>query len=322
MSLPASYKLRTLLPGELPLAVVSQDKLKALWHHVPWIDDVIGFHGKRFDQSCQAQLSRFCPGATIIFPNSFGAAWDLHQLGLPNLIGRSGQRRSLLIHHLLPRWKRKPGKDKHHEARKYLEFATACGYNGWDCRFPPLKGPCVDPEQDAIEAIVDDRSDILIIAPGAAYGPSKRWPVQYFNQVAQWWSEEGGTVIPVGTSKEAKIAEASIVNCRGASSLAGQTTLPQLMYVLRRAKCVLTNDSGVMHLAAALNCNGIALFGSTEPIATGPIGGRWIVLKQELPCSPCLQRTCYRKDLPYECLRRITPELVIEQISMMLQGDS
>ena len=121
----------------------------------------------------------------------------------------------------------------------------------------------------------------------------------------------------VGSESEIRIGDWVTAECPRSVNLAGKTTLSQLISILSRAKCVLTNDSGTMHLAAALNKMGVAIFGSTDPVATGPLGGQWIVLRQELYCSPCLKRTCYRKDTPYECLKSITPNTVIENIQLL-----
>ena len=317
MSLPASYKISTLVPKDLPLGIVCQNKLKRLWEQVPWVQKIFIFQGKRFDESCQGLLRQFNPGATIIFPNSLGSVLDLYLLGFPNLIGRTGQGRKFYVHHRLPRWKRRPGKDKYHEARKYLEIATSCGFSHWNCQYPALELKLTDSELNGIKSRIDFNEALLIMASGAAYGPSKRWSSENFNRVAQWWSESIGQVVTVGAPGEEAMADLSIANCHRSINLAGKTTLSQLMYVFKKATCVLTNDSGAMHLAAALNTKGVAIFGSTDPIATGPIGGQWIVLRKELFCSPCLKRFCYRKDCPYECLKTISPSMVIEKIKLI-----
>ena len=102
-------------------------------------------------------------------------------------------------------------------------------------------------------------------------------------------------------------------------NLAGKTSIAELMEILSRATCILANDSGTMHLAASLGKKGVAIFGSTDPIATGPLGGKWMLLNRNLFCSPCRKRVCYRNDRPYECLTSIEPKLAIESLQDLLQ---
>ena len=94
-------------------------------------------------------------------------------------------------------------------------------------------------------------------------------------------------------------------------SLAAKTSVSELIYLISKARLVVANDSGTMHLAAALKRDGIAIFGSTDEIATGPLRGRWIIHRKALNCSPCLERECNRTDNPYECLKTINASEVI-----------
>ncbi len=96
--------------------------------------------------------------------------------------------------------------------------------------------------------------------------------------------------------------------------------MAELVYLLRHARCVVANDSGVMHLGAALGLDGIAMFGSTDEIATGPLGNRWITLTHNLECSPCLSRTCPKDRNQYECLTEIHSAEVISCLQDLLAG--
>ena len=319
MSLPCIYKFTSLIPKTKKLHIVCPEKLISFWQSVPWIDACVPFKKKRFDQECQTSIKKLDPGAVLVLPNSFGSAWELKNLGLPNLIGRVGRGRKPLLNHRLPTWKRMPGKDQYHESRKYLELATSCGYSGWDLEFPDLILAGEDKGLPEI-SLLDNagKSTILVLAPGAAYGPAKQWPADFFNQVAKWWSSSLGPVVVVGTKKEMVLSESVIKGCKDSFNLAGKTSISQMMTIVAKARCILTNDSGTMHLAAALGKNGVAIFGSTDPIPTGPIGGNWVILKKELYCSPCLRRTCPRVDFPYECLQKISPRMAIEGIDKVL----
>jgi len=318
MTLPAIYKLKCLLPDKITLGIVSHEKLRPLWENIPWVDHIYTFANKRLDPDCIHAIKSMKPEVSVVFPNSFGSVWDIWNAGLTNIIGRSGRGRTLFLTHKLPRWKRKSGAGVYHECRKYLEIAMACGAEGWDCNYPSISAKLTDEESNDITAEIAHLKNILVIAPGAAYGPAKQWPVSTFSDVAKWWTESHGDVISVGSKNERDIAAQSISNCSRAISLAGKTTLSQLMYLLSKAKLVLSNDSGSMHVAAALGKKGVAIFGSTDPSATGPVGGQWIVHYKNVPCSPCFARKCKLEDNQYHCLNTITVEEVIASLTELL----
>ncbi len=93
--------------------------------------------------------------------------------------------------------------------------------------------------------------------------------------------------------------------------MAGKTSMKELKAILGSADYAIANDSGAMHLAAALGTNGIAVFGSTDPVATGPIGAVWKLFKTSALCAPCFQRICpLSPDEAYKCLKTISPEVV------------
>ncbi len=318
MALPGVYRLRNLVPPGGRTTVLAPAKFADLWRSAPWIDQVITFAGRRLSAAERRQVRAAEPGVSVVLPNSFGAAWDLWRSGGGYIVGRAGRGRTWMFRGRLPEWRREAGHDKEHEARKYLELAAACGSRHWHTDYPALEPQLTDEARAAMDALVPANERLLAIAPGAAYGPAKQWPVGYFNEVARWWTAQHGRVIVCGAPGEEAVAMSAIADCRGAASIAGKSSVAQLMYVLAGVDCVLTNDSGVMHLAAGLGKDGVAIFGSTDPVATGPLGGRWVVMRHPLPCSPCLQRTCRRTDAPYECLKTITPQNVIDSIECLI----
>ena len=315
MSLPATYQLRNTLPKTIPLHILCPAKLVGLWQNVAWVDTVIPFNRKRLTSDEQKNLKKIDPDATLVFPNSFASLWDLWRCGLKPIIGRRGQGRSLFLHHSLAKKKRNSHSTGYHQARDDLIVAAACGSQEWDWRYPPLKSVLDRFEESAIAHLMDKAIPLLILAPGAAYGPAKQWPPQSFNQIAQWWSKQGGFILVIGTQTEVELGYRIIQHCSNSINMAGKTSLAQLLRLFHKSDCVISNDSGPMHLAAATNCRGIALFGSTDPMATGPLGGRWTILHQPPTCSPCFRRRCYRNDHPYECLNSIHPEQLISHLS-------
>ncbi len=145
------------------------------------------------------------------------------------------------------------------------------------------------------------------LSPGAAYGPAKRWPPEHFAALGRELIKEfGARLVLLGGREEAPVAQ-QVKESLGLPvlNLVGKTDLRQALAVLSRLKLLITNDSGLMHAAAALRVPLVALFGSTDPTATGPFTDQATILRHPLPCSPCLQRTC---DLGYACLTAIKVE--------------
>ncbi len=316
MTLPAVYRLSQLLPDAVPTLVLCPRKLESFWQFVPWVDEVLSFEGPRLSDAEIERLRAIDPGLSVVLPNSFGAAWDVWRAGVRNRLGRKGRWRTAMLDFTLPEYRRRAGRDRFHQARHYLEFPACLGSEFWNTDFPPLLEA---PQREKIGQLLPAHDgEILVIAPGAAYGPAKQWPVQKFNQIARWWADRAGQVVSTGAPGEEEAATAAVADVPNAVNLAGKTTLTELVYVLAEARCVLANDSGTMHLAAALHRDGVAVFGSTDPVATGPVGGRWLVHRLELPCSPCLKRRCKREDFPYECLHRIDVSAVQKSIEWLL----
>jgi heptosyltransferase-2 len=153
---------------------------------------------------------------------------------------------------------------------------------------------------------------VACLCPGAEYGPSKRWPAQHFGELAKMLGAEGFAVWLVGSAKERDIGEAISANCPAAVNLCGRTTLDDAVVLLSCADLVVSNDSGLMHVAAALDRLMIALYGSSSPLFTPPLSGLAHVVKHEVPCSPCFQRVCPLKH--FDCMMKLAPSRVLDEI--------
>jgi heptosyltransferase-2 len=143
------------------------------------------------------------------------------------------------------------------------------------------------------------------LSPGAAYGPAKRWPPERFAALGTALQREfGARLVLLGGSEDREAAAQVMQHLTSpALDLVGRTTLRQALGVLTHLQLLVTNDSGLMHAAAALNAPLIALFGSTDPEATGPFSPRATVLRHPQHCAPCFQRTCATG---YQCLTAIS----------------
>jgi heptosyltransferase-2 len=156
---------------------------------------------------------------------------------------------------------------------------------------------------------------ILTLCPGAEYGPAKRWPAQYFTVLANDYLARGWQVWLLGSTKDAPITRSIAEQADGVIDLAGKTTLIQAIDLLASSTLAVTNDSGLMHIAAATNTPLVALYGASDPEYTPPLSKHAEVLYLDLECSPCFKRECPLRHL--NCLRQITPTHVSEALDRL-----
>lgn len=159
---------------------------------------------------------------------------------------------------------------------------------------------------------------LMALCPGAEFGPAKRWPAEYFSQLASIMVDRGWKTMVFGSPKERELGE-QVANLAGRNciNLVGRTTLEEAVDLLSLADCVVTNDSGLMHVAAALDRPVLALFGSSDPNHTPALTTRTKMITLGLPCAPCFRRTCPEKHL--KCLTGISVEMVLSQLDQHLQ---
>lgn len=154
---------------------------------------------------------------------------------------------------------------------------------------------------------------ILALCPGAEYGPAKRWPVEYYAQVARTRLDQGWQVWLFGSAKDTPVTtQVQELTSQRCIDLAGRTALGEAVDLLNLASAIVSNDSGLMHVAAALNKPLIALFGSSDPAHTPPLSDRARVLYLGLSCSPCFARACPLGHL--NCLKHLAPEQVLSAL--------
>ena len=152
---------------------------------------------------------------------------------------------------------------------------------------------------------------LLIVCPGAEYGAAKRWPAEHFAAVAKEKLQQGWNVWLLGSSKERVITEEMNQLCGGrCTDFSGRTTLNQAIDLLSLATTVVCNDSGLMHIAAALGVQLVVLYGSSSAKFTPPLSERVNLLSLNLSCSPCFKRECPLQHL--NCLRQLLPTRVLE----------
>ena len=295
MALPAVRNLKTLLAGE-PLAVAAPEKLAALWQACPFVDRVISLTQPKSLPATENQLREGKFHAAVLLPNSLRSAAEAFMARIPQRAGYNRGGRRFLLTHAVP----KPARDpvRLHQRYYYQDLATALGAPP-DESMPKLKVEVPSPASPATVAI----------CPGAEYGPAKRWPVDRFAAVARHFQDKlKAKIVVLGAGGDAAIALEFAALAPGAENRAGQTTLAEFISILAGSRLVVCNDSGAMHLASALGVPTVAVFGSTEPLLTGPMGPRTRVLRHHVPCSPCFRREC---PLDFACMLSLPPELAI-----------
>ena len=240
----------------------------------------------------------------ILFPNSLRVALQSWLSGIPRRVGYRGHWRSWLVNQIV-REPRKPGPPEHHSLR-FLRIARECGAETLNIEVP-------NPKQTS-----NIRHQTLIgLCPGAEYGPAKRWlPERFAEAAAKITAQSSAQWILFGTKKDAAIGE-QIVATIGDHCVnrIGQTTLDQLIDELRQCSLLLTNDTGTMHLATLLGVPVVAVFGSTEPRLTGPLGNGHTILRHHVECSPCFLREC---PIDFRCMKAVSADEVAGAVLSML----
>ncbi|MEO7931910.1 MAG: lipopolysaccharide heptosyltransferase II [Chthoniobacterales bacterium] len=303
MTVPAVRAMKHGRP-DLHLTVLCREKLTDLWKLVPEVDDVIGIRpGQGVFSVAKMLRGKFDAG--VILPNSMRSALELRLAGLPRRAGYDRQGRKFLLDQIIKDPKRVGPPE--HQSLHYLRLAAAIGGNLDFASFPTLT-------RNKPYAPIR-----LGLCPGAEYGPAKRWLPERFAAVGQAVAQRRHCEwLILGTAADSEIAE-SIATQIGpsAKNLAGKTTLTELIELLGQCSALLTNDTGTMHLAALLGVPTISVFGSTEPLLTGPMGPNHRVIRHQVECSPCFLREC---PIDFRCMNAVQVDEVTEAVLKAIGG--
>lgn len=281
-----------------------------VYRAMPQVDEVIEFpfqHGG-LQWAARRKLGREIQGrfdTAYVLPNSLKSALLPFLASIPRRVGYLGEARVGLLTHRLKNPKNKPPMVAFYSA---LSGDTA----GLEHDRPVLQ---LDPSE--IDAALASqglaRGGYVVFAPGAEYGPSKRWPVEHYAALALSVQQP---VLLLGSGKDAPVCEAIAAAAPNGRNLAGRTSLMQAFALIAAARAVVSNDSGLMHVAAAFGVPQVALFGSSSPRHTPPLNdaARVVWLKDDpgyqppLDCAPCFARECPLGH--HRCLRDVAPQRV------------
>lgn len=288
-----------------------------VYRAMPQVAEVIEFpfsHGG-LQWNARRALARQLRGlfsAAYVCPNSLKSALLPWWAGIPRRVGYTGESRALLLTQALPN----PRKGSRPPMVAF--YSALSGEAGLEADRPVLQIPLAVGEA-VLAGLSLQRGGYYVFAPGAEYGPAKRWPVSHYAALAQ---QLALPVVLLGSSKEAALC-AEIAGAANAArsgqclDFSGRTSLDQALALIAAARAVVSNDSGLMHVAAAFGVPQVALFGSSSPLHTPPLSTQAHVLwlknapeyQPPLDCSPCFKRECPLGHT--RCLVDITPEQVL-----------
>jgi heptosyltransferase-2 len=317
MALPALHAVRKRFP-EAEIAIVGRPYVADIYRDQEICNQLIpydpiglnaGFSGR---ERLAAELRTQKFDVALLLQNAFDAAWLAWRARIPERIGYARDARSFLLTKAVPLPRH--GEIPAHEKFYYLELLRRAGWLD-SVQDETFIGLCVSEEkrQSADEFLCESgvRQGALRIAigAGASYGSAKCWPPPRFAEVAnQLQSEADADVILFGTAAEASVSTAISAEMRRPPiDLTGKTAISDLPALLSQCHLFIGNDSGAMHVAAAVGLPVIAVFGPTDPEGTAPVTPRCSIVRQKPYCSPCFLRRC---PTDHRCMTAITANMV------------
>lgn len=229
-------------------------------------------------------------GQAIVLPNSWKSALVPFAAGIGRRTGWRGELRYGLLNDM----RRLDKSQLPMTVQRFVALAADA-----DAPLPAIEPPRlavrVADVQAAMQALGVQKSaqrKVLALCPGAEFGPAKQWPTVHFAELGRQFAREGWDIWLFGSERDRAITEGVGATCRMATNLVGRTTLEQAVDLMSLADAVVSNDSGLMHVAAALDRPLVALYGSSDPGFTPPLNRRHRVVSLGLSCSPCFKREC------------------------------
>jgi heptosyltransferase-2 len=323
MSFPALHSLRELLP-QAHISVLVKSRLAELWNANPDIDEVIPYTmptgtGRIFGELQVARLIKQKKiDLAIIFPRSFSSAWMVFLGGAAHRIGYKGEARDWL---LTERIDRTPTLLRNHRMYYYLHLIERVGHcSSFPLPSLSLNGKTAEWANGFLSHNGLQETVLIGFNPGATYGEAKCWPPERFVALGKSLRDDFGAFILVFGSAHPKEKELNATIAQGIGEgcldLSGRTSLLELAALLEQCRMLVTNDTGTMHVAAAVGTRVVAIFGPTDPRTTAPLGEGHTIVRRAMPCSPCLKRVC--PEGHHACMRQIPVSEVLTAVDASL----
>lgn len=317
MALPALRAVRERFP-DARIAILARPYVAEIYRGQGICDELIAYEAKGSHSGFagRERLAQELRGRgferALLLQNAFDAAWVAWRAGIPERIGYARDGRSFLLTQAIPA--PRPGEIPAHEKFYYLELLRRAGWieELRDDTHIPLS--ISDAERRRAAATLTEagaRASALRIAvgAGASYGSAKCWhPERFAETINTLQSERDADAILFGTAGEAAVSAAIRERLfRPPLDLTGRTAIGDLPGLLSQCHLFLGNDSGAMHVAAAVGLPIVAVFGPTDPFGTAPVTPKLTVVQERPYCSPCFLRRC---PTDHRCMRAVTPEMV------------
>ncbi len=315
MSWPAVEAIARALP-QASLSVLARPAVADLYRELPMIEEVLvadtiggtGPGGMGGLTRLSARVRSYQFDAAILLPNSFRAALEVWLARIPVRVGYARDGRSLLLTEAVP-LPRRVGEIPRHESYYYHELVRRAGLLDElpevdEVRLPLGAAGLEQAKQKLAAAGLGAGQPRIAFAPGASYGSAKCWPVERYAALADGLIDAfRADVLLFGSLADRPVAQAIARAMKHRAVIfAGETSLPEFAALLRCCDLFIGNDSGAMHIAAAVGLAVVAIFGSTDPAGTGPLTRRRTLVQHKVFCSPCFLRTC---PIDHRCMKRI-----------------
>jgi len=325
MTTPALGSLKANFPGAR-LSVLAKKWVAPVFEHHPAVTEIIVLEDEGRHRGL-AGLRRLAGDIrsrqfdlAVLFQNAFGAALTVRLAGVPLRLGYDTDGRGFLLNLKV---RLRPEDKLVHETIYYQRLLERSGLS--ITKSDPVFYLSPDSEARAASRLAAEGLSgtfLLGLAPGASYGSAKQWPADRFARASEMiLNETGGTALIFGSGADGETA-GRVKDLLSAPSfdLTGRTDLAETAALIKRCGLFLTNDSGLMHVASGVGAPLVAVFGSTNPITTGPVSGRVRIVRREVECSPCLKRTCDRPEHP--CMDLISPgEVASAGLELLEDGE-
>lgn len=245
----------------------------------------------------------------VVLPNTFKSALIPWFAGIPVRSGMRGEVRWGLLNDL----HRLDAQALPQMVQRFAALALPAGAAMPALPPPALTSSAADQAALLARLHLDRGKPAVVFCPGAEYGPAKRWPAAHFAALARNLAARGCTVWLVGSPRDHAVAENIVQSSDGACiNLCGRTSIAEAVDLLAAARFIVTNDSGLMHVAAAVGRPLVALYGSSSPQFTPPLSAQARIVSLNVECSPCFARTCPLGH--FKCLNDLAPERVLAEI--------
>jgi len=316
MATPFLFVLRNSFPDR-SIYLLCRSYVAAIYRHCSDVDHLVVYEREEGLRGALHALGKAVPRRAreicFVMPVSFSSAMLALLAGARRRVGYGGDFRSMLLTDALPSKAYRSG----HLVDAYIELVRCVSGKGAEEAPLPIVVPSYEWEK-AVQSFGLEEG-YVVLSPGAEYGGAKMWPNDRFARVASMISKRTGKrLVVVGSAGEA-YAGGEILSKAGIGTgrnLAGRCSVDELLAVLRGASLVIGNDSGPVHIGAAMGRPTLAIFGSTSPAWTAPQGRSVEIVRADVECSPCFERECPHGEP--RCMMEIDPDRVVETACRLL----